>query len=130
MVLAVCVLHYLHWSTRISEARANAQLETQRSRAELLTESVRLKDQAELEKQRLEHFRERMLLEQDYVAAIGQFAQIKQQGQRALAAITDPETKRELMALMGRVVEEPQPKRISPLPAAATTTTDDGSPKS
>lgn len=130
MVLAVCVLHYLHWSTKISEARAAAQLETQQGRAELLTESVKLKDQVELEKARLESFRERLLLEQDYVSAIDQFAQVKARGQKALAAISDPDTRRELYAMMGRVMEEPQQmKRISPLPAATTGSTDDG-PKS
>ncbi len=125
MVLSVCVTHYLHWSTAISEVRANAQLQAEQGRAELITQSLALANQGEIEKARLKFFEDQILLEEQYVHGVEKFAAIKARGERALQSITDPEVKRELFAALGRITSGHEgPRRINPLPASAQGDTD------
>lgn len=125
MILAVCVTHYLHWSTQVSEARAKALLEVERGRAELITETVAMDHAFQVERARLDHFRRRVLHEEEYVGEIEKYARVKQRGEQVLASISDPDTKRELYSALGRTTSEtPVVKRINPLPAAATSDED------
>jgi hypothetical protein len=131
MIGAVCVTHYLHWSTQVSEARAAALLEVERGRAELITETVAMDHAFQIEQARLDHFRRRVLHEEEYVGEIEKYAQVKQRGERVLASISDPDTKRELYSALGRTTSEtPMVRRIAPLsPAVATSPTGDPDPK-
>ena len=130
MVFAVCVLHYVHWQTRISEAQAETQLRLARSRAELITEAVNLENQAQIETERLNFFEKKLLLEEQYVAVIEKFVAIKTRGQRALDRIEDPDVRREINSALGRTTTElPAPRRIAPLPSSAPAATGDRDPK-
>lgn len=122
MVFAVCTLHYVHWSTKISNARAKALLEMERRRAELLTETMALESEAMVENQRLDHFKRKVILEEEYVRAVEDFAKVKQRGLQVINAITDPDVRSELLNAIGRTAtgSGPAPKRINPLPAAGT----------
>lgn len=130
MVLAVCTLHYCHWSTKISNARAKAMLEMERRRAELMTESMTLESEAMVENQRLEHFKRKVRLEEEYVIAAEDFAKVKQRQLSVLNAITDPETRADMLHAIGRVAtgSGPAQRRISPLPAAGTNDPKDQAP--
>lgn len=122
MVLAVCTLYYLHWSTAVSEARASAQVSAARSRAELITQSVDLQNKSDIEKARLKFFEDQILIEEQYVQGVEKFAAIKARGERALQTIQDPEVKRELFAALGRIStgDTVERKRINPLPATGS----------
>lgn len=125
MIAAVCTLYYLHWSTGVSEARAKALLDIEKSRADLITQTVMSEHEFQVEEERLRSFQNRILQEERYVGAIEQYALVKQRGERLLASISDPDTKRELYAALGRTTSEPPAiKRISPLPAMATSDED------
>ena len=126
MILAVCALYYTHWSTEISEERAKAQKEIQKGKARLLNDTAVLRDQAALEKERLTHFREMILIEEQYVDAVSDFATVKARGEAALQAITDPDVKRQLLQALGRIApEDSKQKRIASLsPATARTDND------
>jgi len=121
MTFAVCTLYYLHWSTAVSEVRASAQVAAARSRANLITQSVDLQNQAEIEKSRLKFFEDQILIEEQYVQGVEKFAAIKARGERALQSIQDPEVRRELFAALGRIStgNTEDRKRINPLPAAS-----------
>jgi len=103
MLAGVCVLYYTHWSTRISEDRAKAVVESERSRASLLTEKVELANQMEIERARLGFFQEQVLMEEEYVKTVEQLAQVKQRGEEAINSIADPEVKAQILAVLGRV---------------------------
>lgn len=121
MVLAVCVLHYLHWSTRISEARAATLLHAEQGRANLITQALDLEHQAEIERSRLAFFEEKLIQEEKYVQAVERFAAVKARGRRAIDGITDPEVRQELLNAMGMTSSQNVPqRRISPLPAASS----------
>lgn len=121
MVLSVCVLHYLHWSTRISESRAKTLLDAERGRADLITQALELEHKAEIEQSRLAYFEQQIIQEEKYVAAIERFAAIKQRGLGVVNSITDPEVRQELLNAIGKTgTIAPAPKRINPLPAMAT----------
>lgn len=119
MVLAVCVLHYVHWSTKISNARANAVLDMAKRRAELMTETARLESEALVETERLEHFKRKVILEEQYVQAVEEFAKVKARGQNVINSIVDPEVRSELMNAMGRISTQSPgaPRRIGMQPA-------------
>jgi hypothetical protein len=120
MVFAVCTLHYVHWSTEISNARAKALLEMEQRRADLMTQTMALESEAMVENQRLDHFKRKVILEEEYVRAVEEFAKVKQRGLQVINAITDPDVRSELLNAMGRIStgSGPAPKRINPLPAA------------
>jgi len=130
MVLAVCVLHYVHWQTRISEAQAETQLRAARSRAELITEAVDLENKAQIETERLHFLEKKLVLEEQYVSVIEKFVAIKSRGQRALDRIEDPDVRREINAALGRTTTElPAPRRIAPLPSSIPAAVGDNDPK-
>ena len=119
MVFAVCVLHYAHWSTAINEARANAVMAIEQDRAHLLTESLALESQALVENEKLEHFKRKVILEEKYVAAVEEFARVKQRGLAAINGISDPEVRQELFQSIGRTATlAPVAKRIGMSPIA------------
>lgn len=130
MVLAVCTLYFFHWSTGISNARAKAMLEMERRRAELMTESMALESEAMVENQRLEHFKRKVLLEEQYALAAEDFAKVKQRQLSVLNAITDPETRADMLHAIGRVStgSGPAQRRINPLPAAGANDPKDQAP--
>jgi hypothetical protein len=103
MILGVCILYYTHWSTEISEARAEALVKNERSRANLLTEKVHLANQMEVERARLAHFEEMVKLEGEYVRGIEQFARVKQRGEEMLNTITDPTVRAQVLSALGRL---------------------------
>jgi hypothetical protein len=119
MVLAVCVLHYLHWSTRISESRAETLLRAEQGRAELITAALDFEHQAEIERSRLAFFEESLIQEEKYVQAVERFAAVKARGRRVIDGITDTDVRQELLNSMG-MTATPQvaQRRINPLPAA------------
>lgn len=125
MTLAVCTLYYLHWSTAIAEARASAQLRAAQGRAELITQSLEIQNQAEIEKQRLSFFEQQILIEEAYVQGVEKFAAIKARGERALQSITDPEVRRELFSALGRISTGDAPAKRIPSMAPAATRTED-----
>ena len=130
MVLAVCVLHYVHWQTRISEAQAETQLRAARSRAELITEAVDLENKAQIETERLHFLEKKLVLEEQYVSVLEKFVAIKSRGQRALDRIEDPDVRREINAALGRTTTElPAPRRIAPLPSSIPAAVGDNDPK-
>jgi hypothetical protein len=130
MVLAVCTLYFFHWSTGISNARAKAMLEMERRRAELMTESMALESEAMVENQRLEHFKRKVLLEEEYALAAEDYAKVKQRQLSVLNAITDPETRADMLHAIGRVStgSGPAQRRINPLPAAGANDPKDQAP--
>ena len=130
MVLSVCTLHYCHWSTQISNARAKAMLEMERRRAELMTETMALETEAAVETMRLEHFKQKVILEEGYVRAVEEFAKVKQRGLATINAITDPDVRTELFNAIGRTATGtgPAQRRINPLPAAGTSDPKDQAP--
>ena len=101
MVFSVCTLHFFHWSTHISNARAKAMLEMERRRADLMTQTMALESEAMVENQRLDHFKRKVILEEEYVRAVEEFAKVKQRGLQVIIAITDPDVRSELLNAMG-----------------------------
>ena len=130
MVLSVCTLHYCHWSTQISNARAKAMLEMERRRAELMTETMALQTEAEVETMRLKHFENKIILEEGYVRAAEKLAAVKQRGIATINAITDPEVRQDLFNAIGRTGTGtgPAQRRINPLPAAGASDPKDQAP--
>ena len=133
MVLAVCVLHYLHWSTEINEARANAVMRIEKDRAAIMTEVLELESRALVETERLGFFKKRVLLEEQYASTVEEFARVSTRGVNAVESISDPKIREEMLQLMGRTSsKEPAPKRIMPLVAPthpANNQTSDYAPK-
>src|SRR5262249_53685428 len=122
MLTGVCVLYYTHWSTKISEERANALVTTEKSRASLLTEKVELANQMEVERARLGFFQEQVLIEEEYVKAVEQLAQVKQRGESVINAIPDPDVREQILSALGRPASG---ERLRPRPGFITAKTDE-----
>jgi hypothetical protein len=106
MIIAVSTLYFLHWSTEISGERAKTLQEVEKSRAQLITETVRMEHEFQVEKERFKYFQLRMAQEAEYVDAIKEYALIKQRGDAVLASITDADTRRTLYATLGKISRE------------------------
>jgi len=128
MVLAVCVLHYLHWSTEISEARAETLRRAEIGRAALITQQLELEHESSLEQNRLKYFKDRIIQEERYVQEVEKLAAVKARGRRVIDAIQDPDIRQELLNVFGQIGSPAtQQRRIAPLPASATNPKDKAS---
>jgi len=112
MLVAVCILYYTHWSTKISEERAKSLLEIEKSRARLLTEKIDLQNQSEVERARLAYFEEQVLLEEEYVKAVDKLVHVKRHGEQVLNSIADPQVRAEILAALGRVPAPSEERRL------------------
>ncbi len=121
LVLCVCTLFLLHWQTKISKERARAQTEIAKSNAELQIEKANLRQSMEIEESRLDHLKAMVGMENQYVESLEDLVVVKERQQQALARISDPEIRDEIFAVLGRIAQPTQSKRINPLPSAAST---------
>ena len=105
-------------------------LEMERRRADLMTQTMALESEAMVENQRLDHFKRKVILEEEYVRAVEEFAKVKQRGLQVINAITDPDVRSELLNAMGRIStgSGPAQRRINPLPAAGANDPNDQAP--
>jgi cation transport ATPase len=126
MLAGVCLLYYNHWSTKISEDRAKALMEAEKSRAALLTEKVQLANQMEVERARLGFFKDQVRMEEEYVQAVEELAIVKARGQTAINSIPDPEVRAEILAVLGRVNPNEPPKLGTGQPPTANQEPDQG----
>lgn len=125
MIVGVCVLYLLHWQTHIAAAQAAAKQEIARSEAELIAESVNLDHVSKVEKARLDFFKKKTMIEAGYVEAIKDYARVMSEGERTIQSIENPDVKRQLLAALGRLSNDPGgARRINPLPAMASNTED------
>lgn len=103
LLAAAIIIPLCHWRQRIAAEQAKQQEEIAVSRARLVGQAALLKDESQLEHQRLEHLRERIRIGNDYVAELESFAVLKQREQDALNRITNPEIRKEIANAMGIV---------------------------
>lgn len=105
MVLSVYTLHHLHWSTKVSEARAKTILSSQIGGAELITRKLELQRESEVGHAGLEAVRTKIALESQFAVALRDLAAIKNESQKAIHSITDPNLRKELLMELGMPYE-------------------------
>lgn len=59
LLLAAIIIPLLHWRRKIAERQALAQVRIASSRALLVADSAAMRDETQLERERLEHFEEK-----------------------------------------------------------------------
>jgi len=90
LLLAAIIIPLLHWQTKVAEAQALSSVEIAESRAKLVAESAKMKDESELERQRLEHWEEEIKLGNEYVGKLKRFAAMKRSEHEALLELPEP----------------------------------------
>jgi hypothetical protein len=108
LTIAAISLPLLHWRARVAARQAKAQCDIERSRADLITETVTLQHKSEVEEARLEFFEDMIRIEEKYVAGVERFAAVKARGERAIQSITDPEVRTQLLQALGRITTNSQ----------------------
>ncbi len=125
MIVGVCTLYLLHWQTHIAAAQAAAKQQIARSEAELVAESVNLDHLSKVERARLDFFKKKTLIEAGYVEAVKDYARVMAEGETVIQSIANPDIKRQLLGVLGRLGDGAAPnRRINPLPASASNTED------
>lgn len=124
MVLAIATLHYFHWSTQISEVRANALLKAEEGRAELITQSLELRHQGDLDRAQLRYFEEKTRNQEELTGALERYVAIKRRADKVIEGIDDSDLRTTILHALGKT-DTPTygHKRINPLPIAATSET-------
>lgn len=113
LLLASIIIPLCHWRKRVAQEQAAAQVEIQSDRARLVAESAALKNQAALERERLEHLRERIKLGNEYTVELKSFARMKQSERAALAEVSDPEVRKEIANALGlNLAEKPAKQSV------------------
>ncbi len=106
LLLAAVSIPLCHWRRRIAQEQATAQVEIAKGRARLVGQSAALRDEALLERERLEHLRERIRLGNEYVDELEAFATLKQREHRALNQISNPAVRKEIANALGLKLDE------------------------
>lgn len=90
LLLAAIVIPLMHWRTRIAAKQAEAQVEIDESRAHLVAQTAKMRDENELERARIDHFKEKIRIGNDYATELRSFAKMKQSERDALLGIPEP----------------------------------------
>jgi hypothetical protein len=101
LVVAAIALPLLHWRTRVAAEQAKAQCEIAESRARMLAETARMRDETELEHARLGQLEERLKIETAYANKLDDFARLKARQAQTLAGIADPQLRAMIAAELG-----------------------------
>ncbi len=90
LLLAAIIIPLLHWRAKVAAKQAEAQTRIESDRADLVAETATMRNQAALERQRLEHFEEEIKLGNEYVGKLKRYAQMKRDEYDALMDIPEP----------------------------------------
>jgi hypothetical protein len=101
LLVAVLTLRFTHWRAQIAAEQAVAQVQIASSRARLLADSATMRDESQLERERLAQLEEQIQIENEYLGKLQQFAQLKAREQSVLESIADPELRAQVAATLG-----------------------------
>ncbi len=119
LVLAAVLVPLLHWRKRISAKQAKAQVRIASSHAELLGESAAMRNESQLERERLNQLGEQMKIEREYLDQLRQFVGLKEEERAVIESITDPDLRAKIAAQIGAALPPaPSQRRIAPLSPA------------
>lgn len=90
LLLAAVITPLLHWRRKIAEKQAEAQVMIASSRAKLVADSAAMRDENELERARIDHFKEKIKMGNEYVEELKGFARMKKSERDALLDIPEP----------------------------------------
>ncbi len=102
LLLAAVIIPMTHWRKKVAAERAKAQTEIETGRARLLAESANLRNESELERERLKFLEEQLLIEGEYVQKIEQFARLKEREAQAINSISDETLREQIAGMLGR----------------------------
>ncbi len=114
LLAASIVIPLTHWRKKIAAEQAKTQTAIQMDNARLVGERARLQNEAAIERERLEHMRETLRIEAEYIQEVKYFARLKEEEAEAIASIPDPTTREQVAHLLGRSGEASQFPRQLP----------------
>jgi len=122
LVLAVVIVPLLHWRKKIAAEQAKAQVQIASSRARLIGESAALRNESELERERLGQLTEKIGIEREYIGQLRNYVTLKEEERALIDSIADPELRAKIAEAM-HVSLPPGPpsssqRRIAPLSPA------------
>jgi hypothetical protein len=101
LTVAAIALPLLHWRARVAAAQAKAQSQIAESRARMLAETARMRDETELEHARLDQLEERLKIETAYTNKLDNLVSLKERQAQTLARIKDPQLRALIAAELG-----------------------------
>lgn len=101
LLLAAIVIPLMHWRRKVADEQAKAKVEIESKRARLVAESAALRNEVELERERLQSMEERTKLGNEFVERLRQFVKMKASESDVLASITDPVLRRQVETAFG-----------------------------
>ncbi len=101
LTIAAIALPLLHWRARVASAQAKAQTQIAESRARMLSETARMRDETELEYARLDQIEERFKIETAYTNKLDAIVSLKERQAQTLARIKDPQLRALVAAELG-----------------------------
>jgi len=101
LTVAAIALPLLHWRARVAAAQAKAQAQIAESRARMLAETARMRDETELEHARLDQLEERFKIETAYTNRLDAIVSLKERQAQTLARIKDPQLRAMIAAELG-----------------------------
>lgn len=111
LTFAAITLPLLHWRARVASAQAKSQTAIDESRARMLAETARMRDETALEHARLDQLEERLKIETAYTSKLDNLVSLKERQAQTLARIKDPQLRALIAAELGLTdgVEVQQP---------------------
>ncbi len=116
LTISAIALPLLHWRARVAAAQAKAQSQIAESRARMLAETARMRDETELEHARLDQLEERLKIETAYTNKLDNLVSLKERQAQTLARIKDPQLRALIAAELGLSDEATTGKPSAPPP--------------
>jgi hypothetical protein len=106
LLLASIFIPLTHWRKKIAAEQAKAQVRIASSRAQLLSEAAAMRDENQLERERIASLEEQILLEGEYVGKLEQFADMKARQKAIIDGIADPTLREQIAGMLGMSATE------------------------
>nr|MDQ3012270.1 hypothetical protein [Acidobacteriota bacterium] len=111
LLLAAIVIPLLHWRAAVAKKQAEAQTKIESDRADLVAESARLRNESQLEHERLTHFEDKIKTGNAYVEKLRRFGRMKSDEREALLSIPEPLRSQMASELGIDLTEQPTPAK-------------------
>lgn len=101
LLLAAIIIPLMHWRTEVAAEQAKAQARIEKERARLVSESASIRNEATLERERLNGLEEKIKIGNDYVQRLAAYTAMKKRERQVLASIDDPDLRQQLASTFG-----------------------------
>src|SRR5262249_13180012 len=94
-------IYLTHFQQKVKQEQARAMIEIETNRVRQIAESVRMRAEAALERDKLAHLEEQMRIEGEYVGKLKAYVRLKQEEIEIVKGISDPALREQVARELG-----------------------------